>query len=114
MVTGRFPLAPPFRETGSFLPSDLGPADQDAVVALAGAASEAMQVLNGLLHTEIKMTPEGPRIVEINGRVGGGISGMIARLGGPSLHVWAVRWPWAKMSARCPSFRNRQSLSSAG
>jgi hypothetical protein len=50
-----------------------------------------MQVLNGLLHTEIKMTPEGPRIVEINGRVGGGISGMIARLGGPSLHVWAVR-----------------------
>jgi hypothetical protein len=91
MVTGRFPLAPPFRETGSFLPSDLGPADQDPVAALAGAASEAMQVLNGLLHTEIKMTPEGPRIVEINGRVGGGISGMIARLGGPSLHVWAVR-----------------------
>jgi biotin carboxylase len=90
-VTGRFPFAPPFRETGLFLPSDLGPADKAAVTALAGAAAEAMQVRQGFLHTEIKMTPDGPRIVEVNGRLGGGISGMIARTGGPSLLVLAVR-----------------------
>ena len=90
-VTGRFPFAPPFRETGLFLPSDLGSTDQAAVIALAGAAAEAMQVRQGFLHTEVKMTPDGPRIVEVNGRLGGGISGMIARIGGPSLLVWAVR-----------------------
>jgi biotin carboxylase len=90
-VTGRFPFAPPFRETGLFLPSDLGSADIAAVTTLADAAIDAMQVHHGFLHTEIKMTPDGPRIVEVNGRLGGGVSGMIARLGGPSLLVWAVR-----------------------
>jgi hypothetical protein len=90
-VTGRFPFAPPFRETGLFLPSDLGPTDRAAVIALAGAAAKAMQVRQGFLHTEVKLTPDGPRIVEVNGRLGGGISGMVARIGGPSLLVWAVR-----------------------
>jgi biotin carboxylase len=90
-VTGRFPFAPPFRETGLFLPSDLGSAESAAVTALARAAIEAMQVRQGFLHTEVKLTPDGPRIVEVNGRLGGGISGMIARIGGPSLLVWAVR-----------------------
>ena len=50
-----------------------------------------MQVHQGFLHTEIKMTPDGPRLVEVNGRLGGGISGMIVRIGGPSLLEWAVR-----------------------
>jgi biotin carboxylase len=90
-VTGRFPFAPPFRETGLFLPSDLSSAETAAVTDLAGAAIEAMQVRHGFLHTEVKMTPDGPRIVEVNGRLGGGISGMIVRVGGPSLLVWAVR-----------------------
>ncbi len=91
VVTGRFPFAPPFRETGLFLPSDLGSAEIAAVASLAGAAIEAMEVRHGFLHTEIKLTPDGPRIVEVNGRLGGGISGMVARIGGPSLLVWAVR-----------------------
>jgi biotin carboxylase len=90
-VTGRFPFAPPFRETGLFLPSDLGSAEIAAVTELADAAIDAMEVHHGFLHTEIKMTPDGPRIVEVNGRLGGGVSGMIARIGGPSLLVWAVR-----------------------
>lgn len=84
-VTGRFRFSPPFRETGSFMPSDLGPADRDAVTALAGAAAEALEIRHGLLHTEIKMTPTGPRLVEVNGRLGGGIHDLISRLGGPSL-----------------------------
>jgi hypothetical protein len=90
-VTGRFPFAPPFRETGSFLPSDLGAADQDAVRAMATAAAEALQIREGILHTEIKMTPDGPRLIEVNGRVGGGISELLLRVDGPSLRMWAVR-----------------------
>jgi ATP-grasp domain len=90
-LTGRFPFAPPFRETGSFLPSDLGAADQDAVRAMATAAAEALQIREGILHTEIKMTPGGPRLVEVNGRVGGGISELLLLVGGPSLRMWAVR-----------------------
>lgn len=91
IVTGRFPFAPPFRETGLFMPSDLDRADKEAVTALAGRAIEAMGVPHGLLHTEIKMTPDGPRIVEINGRIGGSVDQLMRRIGGPSLNAWAVQ-----------------------
>lgn len=90
-VTGRFPFAEPFRETGLFLPSDLGASDRDGVIAVAGAAIEALDIRHGLLHTEVKLTPSGPRIVEVNGRLGGGVSRMLLRVGGPSLLVWALR-----------------------
>jgi biotin carboxylase len=92
MVTGRFPFAPPFRETGNFMPSDFNRADKDAVAELAGLAIEAMGVRHGILHTEIKVTPDGPRIVEVNGRLGGGgVPQLMDRIGGPSLRTWAVR-----------------------
>jgi hypothetical protein len=92
MVTGRFPFAPPFRETGNFMPSDFSPAEKEAVAALAGLAIEAMGVRHGILHTEIKITPDGPRIVEVNGRLGGGgVPQLMDRIGGPPLRMWAMR-----------------------
>jgi biotin carboxylase len=105
-VTGRFPFSPPFRETGSFLPSDLGPDDRDAVTALAGAAAEALDVRHGLFHTEIKMTPTGPRLVEVNGRLGGGISGLISRVGGPSLVRWAMQLALGRDVGPVPALAN--------
>jgi hypothetical protein len=91
MVTGRFPYAPPFRDTGGYLPSDLAPSDWDIVCALAGVAAHALGIRDGIIHTEIKMTPSGPRVVEINGRLGGGVSKLIERIGGPSLNNWVMK-----------------------
>ncbi|MFZ0251979.1 MAG: ATP-grasp domain-containing protein [Acidimicrobiales bacterium] len=91
MVSGRFPFAPPFRETGTIMPSDFSRADKEAVRALAGLAIQAMEVRHGLLHTEVKMTPDGPRIIEINGRLGGRINELMERIGGPSMYTLAVR-----------------------
>ena len=34
-----------------------------------------------MLHTEIKFTPDGPRIIEVNGRVGGGIPELVTLAG---------------------------------
>ena len=72
-VTGRFPLAPPFRETGFFIPADLTPDQRAAVLDVASAAVRAVGVETGCLHTEIKFTPDGPRVIEVNGRLGGGV-----------------------------------------
>jgi hypothetical protein len=91
VITARFPFAPPFRETGSFLPSHLATAERDEVRALASAALNALSVRHGLVHTEIKLTPTGPRVVEVNGRIGGGIRSLVSRLGGPSLTLWVVQ-----------------------
>jgi biotin carboxylase len=71
-VTGRLPLSEPFRESGFFIPSNL-PADVLADVCdLAGRAIDAVgAATRGIFHTEIKLTPDGPRVIEINGRIGG-------------------------------------------
>jgi hypothetical protein len=39
----------------------------------------------------VKQTPAGPRIVEVNGRVGGIVPMLLRRLGGPPLITWALR-----------------------
>ncbi len=90
-LTGRFPMAENFRETGFFIPAALDEADQAAALELANVAIEALGVRTGCLHTEIKFTPEGPRIIEVNGRVGGGIPEMLNRAAGISLLEMTLR-----------------------
>jgi biotin carboxylase len=84
-LTGRFPLAENFRETGFFIPAALSETDEHAVLVLATSAIRALDVMTGCLHTEIKFTPAGPRIIEVNGRVGGGVPEMLNRAAGVAL-----------------------------
>jgi biotin carboxylase len=81
-LTGRFPLAENFRETGFFIPAALEKDEQDAVLSLATTAIQALDIRTGCLHTEIKFSPDGPRIIEVNGRVGGGVPEMLQRAAG--------------------------------
>jgi hypothetical protein len=76
-VTGRLPFAEPFRETGLVLPSDLSPENTEIAEKQATAAISALGVRHGCVHTELKFTPEGPRIIEVNGRIGGGIPQLV-------------------------------------
>ncbi|WP_433616598.1 ATP-grasp domain-containing protein [Dactylosporangium sp. CA-139114] len=68
---GRMPITPPFRETGIFLPSTLPPQRLAPVEAEATAAVRALGITVGLCHTEIKLTRNGPVVIEVNGRLGG-------------------------------------------
>lgn len=79
VLTGKFPLAPPFRERGNFLPHPLHADDAAAVMEVAVNASRALGVASGALHVEVKMTPDGPRVIEVNGRIGGGAIDLLHR-----------------------------------
>lgn len=70
-ITGRFPLAAPFRETGNFIPAAIEPAQHGELFEITEAAMTALGITTGVLHTEIKLTPDGPRLIEVNGRLGG-------------------------------------------
>ncbi|GAB6902697.1 ATP-grasp domain-containing protein [Kineosporia succinea] len=70
-ITGKFRLAPPFRESGQFWPARLDDDLAAEVSRLAGSAITALGMTTGLAHTEIKLTADGPRIIEVNGRLGG-------------------------------------------
>ena len=84
-LTGRFPPAGNFRETGFFIPAALDAGSRSAVLDLATRAIDALGVRTGCLHTEVKFTPEGPRIIEVNGRLGGGVPEMLERAAGVGL-----------------------------
>jgi biotin carboxylase len=77
-VTGRLPPAEPFRETGLFIPSVLGPEETNEVLDVASAAIAALGIQIGFLHIEIKLTASGPRVIEVNGRLGGGVPDLMA------------------------------------
>lgn len=90
-ITGRFPPAQPFRETGFFIPCTF---DQDQCAAIAQMATAAVQAIGldaGALHTEVKLTPDGPRVIEVNGRIGGGVPEMLLDATGVELLPIAIR-----------------------
>jgi biotin carboxylase len=72
-VTGRTPLAEPFRETGQLFPADVSTATRSELVEAATAVVRALSVTIGVLHVEIKPTDDGPVVIEVNGRPGGGL-----------------------------------------
>jgi hypothetical protein len=77
-ITGRLPVAPPFRETGRFWPDPLTQGERAQVLDLTTRALGALEVTTGITHTEIKLTEAGPRLIEVNGRLGGHIN-LLAR-----------------------------------
>lgn len=70
-VTGKLRLLAPFRETGQCWPPPIDSQTHHCVVEVAVRALRALGPHRGLTHAEIVLTPEGPRVVEVNGRCGG-------------------------------------------
>ena len=63
--------APYFVEMGHTQPSSLPVDIQKKIMKVAIAANKAIGITNGPSHTEIKVTKDGPKIVELGARMGG-------------------------------------------
>lgn len=63
--------APYFVEMGHNQPSMLQEKTKRRIAEVAVAANKAIGIKNGPSHTEIKVTKEGPKIVELGARLGG-------------------------------------------
>jgi biotin carboxylase len=92
VVAGHFIPAPPFRGTGSFIPSHLDEAETEAVLDVTGAALQALGVDNGFTNTDLILTPDGPRVLEVNGRIGGQIPALLRLIGAPLLLPEAMKF----------------------
>lgn len=84
-VTDRFPLLPPVLETGMCLPTALRPTQVAVVLAVVDQALDALGLTEGMSHTEVMLTAEGPVIIELNARVGGALPYLFPLAGGPDL-----------------------------
>jgi biotin carboxylase len=77
-VTGRLPSAKPFRETGLIIPTDYDSSLVRSILGVATDAITAIGIRTGCLHTEIKVTDRGLRVIEVNGRIGGFVAPVLA------------------------------------
>lgn len=84
-ISARTPFRWPFLETGYCTPTAIDPSLQAEILRVAGEAALALGVTQACLHTEIKLTDDGPVVIEVNGRPGGGISEMLERASGFSI-----------------------------
>lgn len=62
---------PAFIESGVGHPAPIPSADRGRLICHVREVLTAVGYSHGLSHTEVKLTPEGPRVVEINTRMGG-------------------------------------------
>ncbi|PWJ23310.1 carbamoyl-phosphate synthase L subunit-like protein [Branchiibius hedensis] len=68
---GKFTLVAPYRERGGFSPpAFFGPSSLDEVTEVAMRACRAVGLVNNVGCVELKLTDEGPRVIEVNGRLG--------------------------------------------
>ncbi|TCL88449.1 D-Ala-D-Ala ligase-like protein [Curtobacterium sp. PhB142] len=69
-MLGKLRLDPPFRERGAFAPWTLDEHDAEEAVTVAHDAVRALSIENGIGCVEMKLTVDGPRVIEVNGRLG--------------------------------------------
>jgi cysteine synthase A len=62
---------PTFIEVGVSFPSCFHPAEIDRITQVAANAISAIGFNFGVAHVELKVTSQGPRVIEINPRIGG-------------------------------------------
>ncbi|MFF7814223.1 acetyl-CoA carboxylase biotin carboxylase subunit family protein [Streptomyces sp. NPDC007945] len=80
-VTSKFGLAEPFRERGGYGGFSVVPEHEERQVRdLACRAVRALNV-HGVADVEIKLTPAGPRVIEVNGRLGAWVDDLAVRSG---------------------------------
>ena len=72
-VSQNWPTAEPsFQETGLHCPPDHNPKEVRRLVDMVVRTAQAFRLHRGVLHIEGKCTSRGPRIIEVNSRIGGG------------------------------------------
>ena len=75
---------PHMKETGSQMPPAFPVDKQAEMIEFAEWVLQALEFRNGAFHVEVKYTSNGPRLIEVNARIGGGPIYYFHR------HVWGV------------------------
>jgi predicted ATP-grasp superfamily ATP-dependent carboligase len=102
-TTGKFSHAPPFRSRGCFLPSHVDAATAGELYVTAEAALRALGITDGIANVDLKLTPDGARVVEVNGRLGGNVDVLMELAGGPSILPLVFRLALGEEMAADPS-----------
>ncbi|MEU6368197.1 ATP-grasp domain-containing protein [Streptomyces sp. NPDC046931] len=76
----RLGFPPYFEEVGHLVTAVTPQSLPPEVMELVRAAHQVLGVDFGVTHAEVRLTPAGPRLVELNGRLGGDLIPLISRM----------------------------------
>ncbi|MFI1800848.1 hypothetical protein ACH427_26320 [Streptomyces sp. NPDC020379] len=68
--------------TGAIFPGNVDAATAARLAESTEQALRALGMASGIAHTECKLTADGPRLIEVNGRLGGFIDDTVGRATG--------------------------------
>jgi predicted ATP-grasp superfamily ATP-dependent carboligase len=80
-VSSKFALAEPFRERGAYGGQSVVPDGLVREVAELACRAVGALGVHGVADVEIKLTPGGPRVIEVNGRLGAWVDDLGVRAG---------------------------------
>ncbi|HEY8373619.1 MAG TPA: ATP-grasp domain-containing protein [Pseudonocardiaceae bacterium] len=84
---------PNFVELGHAVPARLSPDDEEAVLRCVHDFLDAVDLRHGPAHTEIKLTADGPRVIESHGRPGGDrIMDLVQAACGVDIEAYTIGW----------------------
>jgi biotin carboxylase len=107
-----------FAELGHAVPARIGPADRDRIARAVRAFLDAVGLADGPAHTELRLGPAGPVVIESHNRIGGGcINELVHSAYGVDLASHTIAWPFrllpelpddpAPLAAACTLFVHR-------
>ncbi|MZD06700.1 ATP-grasp domain-containing protein, partial [Streptomyces sp. SID5785] len=84
-----------FAELGHALPARLDPADERRIEEAVHAFLDAVGLQDGPAHTELRLSPRGPLVIEGHNRNGGGrIQSLVREAYGIDLVHYTLAWPF--------------------
>ncbi|GAA2626629.1 MULTISPECIES: ATP-grasp domain-containing protein [Streptomyces] len=81
---------PYFEEVAHVVGKVLDARTEAAVREVVIAANEALGIDRAVTHTELMLTADGPKVVEVNGRLGGDLIPHLAEIAAPGLSIGGV------------------------
>jgi biotin carboxylase len=104
-VSDRLGQAWPLRETGFVVPTFLPDHWRAAVEAVADQAVRALGIDCGVCHVELKLTSPLPTVIEVNGRLGGGVHWLLEPVSGFDAVREALRVALGERPSPAPACR---------
>lgn len=106
-ITGKFTHdedpANPFVEVGHVVPAPLDPEAAAAIRRYVADFLDVMGITEGVSHTELRLTPSGPEVIETHTRVGGdSIATLVRQATGHDLLDLTVQWALHRAGPRQP------------
>jgi biotin carboxylase len=83
----------PFVEIGHVVPAPIAPSAAAAITRYVARFLDAMEITDGVSHTEVRLTSSGPEVIETHTRVGGdSIPTLVRQATGHDLLDHLVEW----------------------